>query len=90
MEEKPSTVPDSGRCRVQISQATRDAYARRDRSLDNADPDAPVLPPEMWENGIIGKYYRPNQTDIPESKADAGATLIAPSSPGPGSLPTPD
>jgi uncharacterized protein (DUF4415 family) len=32
--------------------------------LDNADPDAPVLPPEMWENAIIGKYYRPKKTPI--------------------------
>lgn len=52
-------VNSSGKRRITISKATREAYERRDKSLDNADPDAPVLPPEMWENGIVGKYYRP-------------------------------
>jgi uncharacterized protein (DUF4415 family) len=49
--------------RLKISQETRDLYEQRDRSLDN-DPDAPQLPPEMWDNAIIGKYYRPKKTPV--------------------------
>lgn len=49
--------------RIKITDEIRKAYNERDRSLDN-DPDAPVLPPEMWENAIIGKYYRPIKTPI--------------------------
>jgi uncharacterized protein (DUF4415 family) len=50
--------------RLKISQATRDLYEQRDKSQDNADSDAPVLPPEMWDNAIIGKYYRPKKTPV--------------------------
>jgi uncharacterized protein (DUF4415 family) len=50
--------------RLKISQASRDLYAQRDKSQDNADPDAPVLPPDMWDNAIIGKYYRPKKTPV--------------------------
>jgi len=49
--------------RLKISQETRDLYELRDRSLDN-DPDAPTLPPDMWDNAIIGKYYRPKKTPV--------------------------
>lgn len=27
-------------------------------------PDAPVMPPEFWDNAVIGKYYRPMKTQI--------------------------
>jgi hypothetical protein len=47
----------SRRLRVRTIDQARKAYNERDRSLDN-DPDVPVLPPEMWENAIIVKYYR--------------------------------
>ena len=50
--------------KVRITDEIRRAYEERDKSLDNADPDAPVLPPEMWERGEIGKYYRPRKTII--------------------------
>jgi len=50
--------------RLKITDDIRRAYGQRDKSQDNADPDAPVLPPEMWENAIIGKYYRPLKTQI--------------------------
>ena len=49
--------------RIKITDEIRKAYAERDRSLDN-DPDAPVLPPEMWENAVVGKYYRPRKTAV--------------------------
>jgi len=49
--------------RLRISQRTRDLYEQRDKSLDN-DPDAPTLPPEMWDNAIMGKYYRPKKTPV--------------------------
>jgi uncharacterized protein (DUF4415 family) len=42
----------------------RRAYEERDKSLDNADPENAVLPPEKWEGAIIGKYYRPRKTAI--------------------------
>ena len=60
---KASTKTNSVR-RVKISAETRALYEARDKSQDNADPDAPVLPPEMWENAIIGKYYRPKKTSV--------------------------
>jgi uncharacterized protein (DUF4415 family) len=39
-------------------------YAARDKSLDAADPDAPVMPPEFWERAEIGRFYRPLKTQI--------------------------
>lgn len=50
--------------RLRITDEIRKEYARRDKSLDNADPDAPVLPPAIWENAVIGKYYRPKKTPV--------------------------
>jgi uncharacterized protein (DUF4415 family) len=50
--------------RLTISDKTRRAYQRRDKSLDRADPDAPVMPPEFWRGASIGKYYRPRKTQI--------------------------
>ena len=50
--------------RLKISDETRRAYERRDKSLDHADPDAPVMPPEFWQGASIGKYYRPRKTQI--------------------------
>lgn len=62
MRKIPTKI-NSGK-RLKISQETRDAYERRDRSLDNADPENPVFPPEMWEGALIGKYYRPKKTPV--------------------------
>ena len=56
---KDSTVE-----RIKIDQKIRDLYEKRDRSLDHADPDIPVLPPDMWDNAIIGKYYRVKKTPV--------------------------
>jgi uncharacterized protein (DUF4415 family) len=42
----------------------RAAYANRDKSQDSTDPENPTLPPEAWQNAIIGKYYRPRKTAI--------------------------
>jgi len=50
--------------RLKITPAIRKAYEERDKSLDNADPENPVLPPEMWEGALIGKYYRPLKTAV--------------------------
>jgi uncharacterized protein (DUF4415 family) len=50
--------------RLRIGDKTRRAYERRDKSLDHADPDAPVMPPEFWQGASIGKYYRPRKTQI--------------------------
>jgi uncharacterized protein (DUF4415 family) len=60
--KKASTKINSVR-RLKISQATREAYGKRDRRLDS-DPDAPQLPPEYWDKAVIGKYYRPLKTQI--------------------------
>ena len=49
--------------KIKITDEIRKAYDERDRNLDK-DLDASVLPPEMWENAIIGKYYRPVKTAI--------------------------
>ena len=57
------TKTNSG-SRLKISAKTRRAYERRDQSLDRADPDAPVMPPEFWQGASIGKYYRPRKTQI--------------------------
>ena len=50
--------------RLKISDQTRRAYARRDKSRDQLDPAAPVKPPEFWQDASIGKYYRPRKTLI--------------------------
>ncbi len=50
--------------KVKITDEIRRAYDERDKSLDNADPENPVLPPEMWARGVIGKYYRPLKTAV--------------------------
>ena len=45
------------------AEATRQAYAKRDRRLDS-DLEAPQLSPEYWANAVVGKYYRPLKTQI--------------------------
>jgi uncharacterized protein (DUF4415 family) len=60
---KAHTKTNSARRRLKISAETQALYQSRDRSLDN-DPDAPMLPPEMWRNAAIGKYYRPLKTPV--------------------------
>ena len=35
----------------------------RQKRLDT-DPDAPTLPPEMWQNAVVGKSYRPLKTAV--------------------------
>ena len=54
---KASTTTSSAK-RLKVSATTKAAYAKRDRALDN-DPDAPQLPPDYWNNAVIGKYCRP-------------------------------
>lgn len=46
-----------------IGSATKEAYAKRDPTLDR-DPDAPQMPPDYWANASIGKYYRSRKTQI--------------------------
>lgn len=48
---------------IKISARTRELYEQRNRTLDT-HPDAPTLPIEKWENGEIGKFYRPLKTAI--------------------------
>ena len=57
-----STKTNSAARRLKISDETQAFYKKR-ASVDN-DPDAPVLPPEMWQNAAIGKYYRPLKTPV--------------------------
>ena len=64
--KKASTTTNSGR-KLRISQATKQAYRKRDRALDPApgnDTGAPQLPPSYWAGASIGKYYRPLKTQI--------------------------
>jgi len=49
---------------IKITDEIRKAYEERDKSLDNADPDAPVMPPEFWANATIGRFYRPVKTPV--------------------------
>ncbi len=60
--KKASTTISSGK-KLSISEATRKAYRKRDRALDQ-DLDAPQLPPGYWAGASIGKYYRPLKTQI--------------------------
>lgn len=60
---RQASTKTSSSKRLRISKGTKDAYSNRDRGLDN-DPDAPQLPPEYWNNAVIGKYYRPLKTQI--------------------------
>lgn len=60
--KKASTTTNSVK-RLKISDRTRNAYEKRNCSLDK-DPDAPQLPPDYWSNAAIGKYYRPLKTQI--------------------------
>jgi len=59
---RPKSTPRTSK--IKITNEIRKAYEERDRGLDSADPDAPVLPPEYWANATVGKYYRPVKTQI--------------------------
>jgi uncharacterized protein (DUF4415 family) len=50
--------------KIKITPVVREAYEKRDKRLDKADPENPVLPPEIWANGVIGKFYRPMKTAV--------------------------
>src|SRR5260370_41591151 len=60
--KKASTTTNAAK-RLKISEKTRKAHAKRDRTLDN-DSDAPQLSPDYWNNTVIGKYYRPLKNQI--------------------------
>ena len=60
--KKASTRTSSVK-RLRIGKETRLAYEKRERNLEG-DPEAPLLPPEYWNNATIGKYYRPLKTQI--------------------------
>lgn len=61
--------------RTAAAKAKRPSKAEIDRQLkalrnmpeseiDTTDPDAPVLAPEKWANGVVGKFYRPIKKPI--------------------------
>jgi len=60
---KPVSTKTNSAKRIKVSRETKEAYGKRDRRPDR-DPDAPQLPPEYWNNAVIGKYYRPLKTQI--------------------------
>ena len=60
--KKASTTTNSAR-KIKISEATKQAYRKRDRALDK-DAESPQLPPDYWAGASIGKYYRPLKTQI--------------------------
>ena len=64
MHMNKRSTKDSSVKRIRIDRTIQDAFDKRNKALDNADPDIPVLPPGMWDNAIIGKYYRPKKTPI--------------------------
>jgi uncharacterized protein (DUF4415 family) len=45
-----------------VSARTRRLYEKRDKALDNVEPRQ--LPPEVWANAEIGKFYRPLKTAV--------------------------
>jgi hypothetical protein len=55
--------------RIKIDQTISDLWEQRDKTLNN-DPDAPRLPPEMWENAIVGKYQPRKRTVKPSDAPD--------------------
>jgi uncharacterized protein (DUF4415 family) len=64
--KKASTTTNSVR-KLKISEATKQAYRKRDAVLDPSlknDAEAPRLPPSYWAGASIGKYYRPVKTQI--------------------------
>jgi len=57
-------TPVSSRKGIKITQEIRDAYERRDKSLDN-DPDARPLPPEAWANAMRrDEFFRPIKKSV--------------------------
>ena len=58
---RPKSTPRTSK--IEITDEIRKAYEERDKTLDT-DPDAPALPPELWANASVGKYYRPIETQI--------------------------
>lgn len=59
--KKASTKTSSAK-RLRISEATRRLYRKAKATV--IDTEAPVLSPEMWDNAVIGKYYRPIKTQV--------------------------
>ena len=50
--------------RFKVTDAMREAHARRDKSEDSKDRENPTLPPDAWDGAVIGKFYRPLKTTI--------------------------
>jgi uncharacterized protein (DUF4415 family) len=59
MRKTSTEKPKKG---INISDKTRSLYEQRDKSKDREDP--PQLPPAMWANATLRKYYRPLKTPI--------------------------
>ena len=53
-----------------------------DADIDTSDPDAPVLPPEKWAKGVVGKFYRPKQ-ELVAINLDSDVLAWLKSQPGP-------
>lgn len=50
-----------------FSPALRSEYEKRRKQLEAEgaqDPESPMLPIEHWENGTVGKFYRPLKTAV--------------------------
>ncbi len=60
--KKASTTTNSVKT-IAISEATKRAYRKRNRALDN-DSAAPQMPPDFWAGASVGRYYRPLKTQI--------------------------
>ena len=59
-----TSIKSNSSKRLKIGDKTRSLYETRDKSRDNLDPDAPVMPPEFWERAEIGRFYRPLKKQI--------------------------
>lgn len=62
---KKASIKDTSARKAKITPTLETLYkqVKDDPSL-NSDPDAPILPPEVWANGVVGKYYRPRKTVV--------------------------
>jgi uncharacterized protein (DUF4415 family) len=50
--------------RLKISEETKRLYEQRDKSLDNLDPENPVMSPLFWDGATIGRNFRLAKTQI--------------------------
>lgn len=65
MNKKSIGHTPAKRTRSKVTPRLRELYQEAKRQASGEeDPDAPILPPEKWANGVVGKFYRPMKTVV--------------------------